>query len=287
MKIGNEFYSAEANERGEITSFKLGGKEYIWNASPEFWAYSAPALFPYVGKIKDGKTLIGGEEFVQTTRHGFGRNIPYILRKVNENALVMTAESDEQTLARYPFKFRLDIGLKVAESGFVMTYTVTNCGEGNMPFCIGSHPAFMLPGEIEECCLKAEAVANMPYFAQDEKGLYHGDEIFGVMEGSELPFSMELFEKDGVVFPTVEGNRVFSVINKNTGEGFSLAFPDFPNCVVWIPAGKRAPFVCVEPCCGMSDDYNGDGVFENKNYVQVLAEGESKSFTFAFKPIVK
>ena len=39
----------------ELSSYKVNGKEFMWDRRPEFWAASSPVLFPFVGVIKDGK----------------------------------------------------------------------------------------------------------------------------------------------------------------------------------------------------------------------------------------
>ena len=36
------------------------GQEYIWQRDPKYWANCSPILFPAVGRVRNGKTLIDG-----------------------------------------------------------------------------------------------------------------------------------------------------------------------------------------------------------------------------------
>ena len=64
------------NEKGaELVSIKFNGEEKIHNGK-EFWNRHSPVLFPIVGKLKDGKTLIDGVEY-EMEQHGFARNMNF------------------------------------------------------------------------------------------------------------------------------------------------------------------------------------------------------------------
>ena len=58
---------------GELISYKKNGKEYVWTGDEKYWPGRAPALFPFVSSLVDGKTKIEGKECYIPTRHGFIR----------------------------------------------------------------------------------------------------------------------------------------------------------------------------------------------------------------------
>ena len=58
----------------ELKSFtdNNSGKDYIWCGDPEHWSGTSPLLFPIVGNLRDGKTIIHQKEY-QIPKHGFVR----------------------------------------------------------------------------------------------------------------------------------------------------------------------------------------------------------------------
>ena len=62
----------------ELSSFKVDGKEYLWQRDPEVWPGSAPVLFPIVGMLKgEGETtLIDGKPYHMEI-HGFARDMDF------------------------------------------------------------------------------------------------------------------------------------------------------------------------------------------------------------------
>ena len=59
----------------ELISAKLNGIEKIHDGK-NFWNRHSPVLFPIVGKLKDGKTTIGGKTY-EMGQHGFARDMEF------------------------------------------------------------------------------------------------------------------------------------------------------------------------------------------------------------------
>ena len=51
------------------------GCERLWGADPTVWNRHAPILFPFVGKVIDGKYRVNGREYEMKTQHGFARDL--------------------------------------------------------------------------------------------------------------------------------------------------------------------------------------------------------------------
>ena len=69
-KISNQKLEIGVKEHGaELCSIirKRDGREYMWQASPEYWKRHSPVLFPIVGSLwnkemrQDGKTYTMGQ----------------------------------------------------------------------------------------------------------------------------------------------------------------------------------------------------------------------------------
>ena len=134
---------------GELISYKKNGKEYVWTGDEKYWPGRAPALFPFVSSLVDGKTLIEGKECYIPTRHGFVRQSELVLVESSDTKAVFELRESAETIENYPFKFSFRITHEISEGGFSTTFTVKNCDERDMPFCIGGHPGFLLEEGIE------------------------------------------------------------------------------------------------------------------------------------------
>ena len=56
---------------------KASGAERLWTADPSVWNRHSPILFPFVGRVTDGKYRIGGREYTMKTQHGFARDMDF------------------------------------------------------------------------------------------------------------------------------------------------------------------------------------------------------------------
>ena len=69
IKLVVELHAAEMHSLID----KHSGKEWIWNANPEFWGQRNPILFPMVGSTYDQNLHIDGNLY-QIGNHGFTRH---------------------------------------------------------------------------------------------------------------------------------------------------------------------------------------------------------------------
>ena len=63
------------------------GEEMLWQADKSVWGYSAPMLFPWAGRMKEGKFFVDGEEFA-ATNHGFIRNVEHSVVLKEDNLII-------------------------------------------------------------------------------------------------------------------------------------------------------------------------------------------------------
>lgn len=73
--IQNDELCVQVRDHGvELRSIKerADETEYLWNGDPSWWKYSSPVLFPIVGKLKDNKYRVNGQEY-ELPSHGLGR----------------------------------------------------------------------------------------------------------------------------------------------------------------------------------------------------------------------
>lgn len=60
IKLQSDNYHVLLNTLGaELNSYSNpSGNEYVWNSDPAYWLRSSPLLFPTVGNVRNGETVI-------------------------------------------------------------------------------------------------------------------------------------------------------------------------------------------------------------------------------------
>lgn len=126
----------------ELTSIKLDGKEKL-HQGIDFWQRHAPVLFPIVGQIKDGKTLINGKEYFMS-QHGFARDMDFEEIEKMDNIHKYLLKSNEETLKKFPFKFEFYITYEVEKNTLKVKYEVINKDKTQMLFGLGRTSCFSM-----------------------------------------------------------------------------------------------------------------------------------------------
>ena len=143
MKIlSNDKITVQITDHGaELASIMANGNEYLWQGDIRFWGRRSPVLFPIVGRLWNNQYHHEGETY-ELGQHGFARDCEFQLTYEEENSLVFSLESNEDTLKLYPFPFILQIGYRLRDNRLQVIWNVENTGDREMHFQIGGHPAF-------------------------------------------------------------------------------------------------------------------------------------------------
>lgn len=118
------------SEGAELTSIKKDGEEKLHDGK-EYWKRHAPILFPIVGKLKDGKTIIEDKTF-EMGQHGFARDMEFEVIKDENEIKEFILKSNEKTLEKYPYKFDLKVKYQVKEDTLTVSYEVENKDKKNI-----------------------------------------------------------------------------------------------------------------------------------------------------------
>ncbi len=228
---------------------KSENKEMLWQGDPQFWGRKSPVLFPVVGKYKNGKTTYNENEYC-LGQHGFARDSEFSLLEQTENKLSFMLESNDETLAKYPFKFRLICSFELVNNKIIVGWKVENIDDKKIWFSIGAHPAFY--------CKKGETVLSMNG-DNLQYNLINGDGLYTAPKydvDSLFVLNDEVFDNDALI---IENSDVTKVTLIDTKPYLSVKF-DAKIFGIWSPAKKNAPFICIEPWYGRCDaeDFEGD-----------------------------
>lgn len=255
------------NEKGaELVSIKFNGDEKIHNGK-EFWNRHSPVLFPIVGKLKDGKTLIDGVEY-EMEQHGFARNMNF--EKKDKNSYVL--KSNNETLKMFPFKFELHISYETNENEVKCKYGVINKDDRLMYFGLGGHPAFNCDYSTGQFSLKFEEEEKDIEIYNLENGLVNETKINfeRYLENNRIILDKKIFDNDAIIIKNLKSRKVY-LQNKNRTI-LEFTFKKFLYLGLW--SKPNAKFICIEPWFNTADKTNSNGIFEKKEDLIELEPNE-------------
>ena len=131
---------------GMITSFTLDGEEFVWTRRPNFSEcnrprFGVPVLFPSCGNPDNGVHIFDGKAYPMET-HGFADLCAWEVDSVGPDGVTLALESTPLTKFLYPFDFTLLLNYNLEGNKALVSLTVINEGNTDMPFSFGYHPYF-------------------------------------------------------------------------------------------------------------------------------------------------
>ena len=260
----------------ELCSIKdAAGAEYLFDANPAYWGRSAPVLFPFVGSLKEKAFVYEGKTYPMG-QHGFARDMTFCLLKQKEDEIWFRLESDAETLAKYPFAFVLDIGYRLEKNTVRVLWEVRNPSEEkDLYFSIGAHPAFLCPpcgGGMDGCYLGFDLPGDLSYRLLNSQGLVTQQTHTLPLQNGLFCLYPGLFDRDALIVEGKQTGRVWLA----DGEKKPFVTVEFnaPLFGIWSPAGKNAPFVCIEPWYGRCDAEDFSGDLTQREYGNCISPGQ-------------
>ncbi len=276
--LENESLRASVADAGaELISVfdKSRNAERIWTADPAVWNRHAPILFPFVGKVTDGKYRVGGREYAMKTQHGFARDMEFACVEETAVSTAHRLTANGFTRAVYPFEFRLTVRHRLEGKRLRVEWTVENAGGEDMYFSIGGHPGFLLPEGVrkEDAFILFPETEELEYVSASKAGyaLPEKKKLSGraVRYQADIPDTW-IFENGQVKRVGIAGPDGRPYVMMDCGQ--------FPMLAVW--ANPKGPFICLEPWFGRTDDEEFSGSIDQKKGIQFLRGGEKKEIAY-------
>jgi galactose mutarotase-like enzyme len=271
--IENDRLKVVINEKGaELNSIysKETNLEYLWSGDAAFWAKKSPVLFPIVGTLKNNTYFYNNKAY-KLSRHGFARDKNFVVSEKYRESVTLALESDESTLADYPFPFRLEISYSIDGNTLATRYRVVNTGSNNMYFSIGGHPAFRNPLEkghvYEDHYFEFDHIENASRWLISGEGLIEPVTVPILINSKILRINRDLFSKDAIVLKYLNSTKV-NLRCDHSKHGIEFVFTGFPFLGLWAAPG--ADFVCIEPWCGIADATTSNQQLINKEGINLL-----------------
>ena len=184
------------------------------------------------------------------------------------------------------------------QDSLIVKWEVRNTDDKTIYFSIGGHPAFNL--RDEDSYIHFERIVNSTSgFAaggeetagNDNSENKDDSDVFitaGILEDGLLSDrtkqikltsdellkpTVELFAEDALILEKLPYNAV--ALSGASGKDYLRVKYDAPVLGIWSPAGKNAPFVCIEPWFGRTDRTGFNMNLEEREYGNSLQPGEN------------
>ena len=249
--LQNETLTVTLDACGAVLhSIVKDGVEYLWQGDAKYWARRDANLFPYVGRLTDGKYLLDGKEYPMTI-HGFCIGTDFAVTAQTETTIRFTLTDSEKTYTMYPFHFAFHVDYALEGSTIVKTCLVENKDTREMYFGIGGHPGFNIPLGGEGDFTHWQVVFGEPCqpvridLDQTNYRLAGTSSPYPLVNDTTIPLHHSLFDLDAVVL----GNcaRTVSLVNPHSARAVTVSYPHMPFLGLWHAPKTDAPYVCIEP----------------------------------------
>lgn len=229
-----------------VVSLQKNGEEFLYCSqenlrSNERPRCGIPFLFPIFGRLKDSRYTWNGVTYPMEI-HGFGHTSSWRVADQKADSLSLVLESNADTLAQYPFRFRVTLNFQVAQGTLTIGQVYENLDASPLPYNYGFHPYF-LTGKLENLTVETRADTFFD-FAKGPSAFGQGEVTLSMPEGAP---------ETGAAFMGLHGPTILR--NPSEGRMLTMEFDSsFHTHVLWAQAGK--PFLCVEPVNGSADGLN-------------------------------
>ncbi|MFO7636252.1 MAG: aldose 1-epimerase family protein [Clostridia bacterium] len=289
-QIRNQSLVVEISALGaELSSIRKVGEdlEYLWQLNPKIWERQAPLLFPIVGRLKDEEYTYGGRTY-RIQIHGFAREKVFQVVQHSDDRVEFILLHDSDTLACYPFKFRLRIIYSLHGNEIRKTHVVENLGDGPMYYEIGGHEGYNLAlfeGErMEDYFIEFHGMKELHTYTTDADIMVNRKKKnVPFDEASRLYLSYEVFRDDALI---IDGFSRHMVCLRNTKNNRSVTvkFDDFQYLGLWTKY-MRSNYICIEPWSSLPDcNYLGKELSEKEGVRKLEAFGKE---TLAYSIIIE
>src|SRR5437773_5473148 len=267
-RLGAELISvARRNSAGDWIGFLNRDNEI---APPDKgWANHATVMGYYLHRIKNECSLYRGQE-IRGGTHSFLRGkIWHRVESNRENELTYRITPEDFSATEYPLQVSLDLTYRIEGERVSVSFRFKNDEpELNAHVGFGLHPGFAA-ASFESFRFEMPAGLYRRHFSPDN---YLSGETEDIQfAGGQMPFEREKLPGSYILELVDVPNRRFTFSDPPSGRTVALDLAGVPYLTLWSDGG---PFLCAEPCWGLTDHHK-QRAFEDKEGIQkILAGGE-------------
>jgi len=276
-RLGAELISlARRSTRGEWIGFLNRDNEI---SPPEKgWANHATVMGYFLHRIKDERTLYRGKEMRGGTHSFLRGKVWHRLESERENELTYRITPDDFSPTEYPLKVSLDLAYRIEGSRLSVLFKFTN-DEPDLTAHVGFglHPGF---GATSFDSFHFEMPAGLYRRHFSPTNYLSGETEDIQFSGGEMPFARAKLQGSYILELVDVPNRNFTYTDPPSGRTAIIDLTGVPYLTLWSDGG---PFLCVEPCWGLTDHHE-QRAFENKEGIQQIPAGKELVAGFTIEP---
>ncbi|MFN2475832.1 MAG: hypothetical protein ABR526_05745 [Chthoniobacterales bacterium] len=243
------------------------------------WANHATLMGYFLHRLKEGHSLYRGQP-IEGGTHSFLRTKVWHRSEVSkdEGRLTYRIARRDYTPLEYPLNVSLDLSYALVEDAVRVTFDFHNHEpELTAHLEFGLHPGFAA-ARFDSFKLEMPAGTYRRHFSPDN---YLAEETQDIEFGSgEMPFPREKLPGSYILEFIDVPDRTFTYSDEASGRSVTIDLAGVPYVTLWSDGG---PFLCVEPCWGLTDHHQ-QRAFEDKEGIQRIAAGSRLTANFTMSP---
>lgn len=290
MRIENKFLKLNVTTcGGSMTSIfdKRRNEELLYQKNPDSWQGQDVVIFPFIARLKDGFYTHHRKRY-DFKNHGLIRYMVGEVENEEENKITITFTSDNETLKRYPFEFDLKVIYELIDNTIKISYDILNKSDDDMPFEVGAHPAFKLPGK--KTSKEFDMSGNYLMFNKETQlHLMELDESASFVEGEieffdtdRIDLNKKLFNDINTIILKGEDFDNSITLFKKDGSKLTVSSSEATFFALWSDK-TWGDYVCIEPWTGLPDYDNPIREMSKKPFIKTIKKGEHYVFTYEIK----
>jgi galactose mutarotase-like enzyme len=277
-RLGAELISvARRNASGDWVGFLHRDNDITPPAKG--WANHATVMGYYLHRLKDGHSFYRGRE-IKGGNHGFLRTKtwPLVGDEVKNGVLTYRMTPADFSKTDYPLNVGLDLSYQIRGSRVEVAFKFRNYEpELTAHVSFGLHPGFAA-SSFDSFRFRMPAGRYRRHFSP---GNYLSGETEDLdFAGGDMPFPRDQLAGSFILEFLDVPNRDFIYVDPPTGRSMTMDLAHVPYLTLWSDGG---PFLCVEPCWGLTD-HDKQRAFEDKEGIQTIAAGGELRASFTMNP---
>jgi galactose mutarotase-like enzyme len=276
-RLGAELISVACrNSAGDWIGFLNRDNE---TAKPEKgWANHATVMGYFLHRIKNERTLYRGQE-IRGGTHSFLRGKTWHrVTSDRDNELTYRITPPDFSATEYPLKVSLDLTYRIEGERVSVSFLFKNDEpELTAHVGFGLHPGFAA-NSFDSFRFEMPAGLYRRHFSPDN---YLSGETEDIrFAGGEMPFAKENLQGSYILELVDVPELTFTFFDPPSGRTVTIDLTGVPYLTLWSDGG---PFLCVEPCWGLTDHHE-QRAFENKEGIQKIPAGRELVAGFSLEP---
>lgn len=276
-RLGAELISvARRNSAGEWIGFLVRDNDM---AKPgKGWANHSTVMGYFLHRLKNERSLYRGQEIRGGTHSFLRTKVWHRIESGRDNELAYRITPKDFSTTEYPLNVSLDLTYRIESDRLSVLFRFKNDEpELTAHVGFGLHPGFAATS-FDSFRFEMPAGLYRRYFSPTN---YLSGETQDIQfAGGEMPFERAKLPGSYILELVDVPDRSFTFSDPPSGRIVAMDFSGVPYLTLWSDGG---PYLCVEPCWGLTDHYE-QRAFEDKEGIQKIPAGQELATSFSFEP---